>query len=61
MYTISIAVYAQPHFYDIDTFKAWWDIENLALEGKKPRELVQTLKGIDQILQNFAYLKQTKQ
>jgi hypothetical protein len=54
---LCIAVYADPHFANIETFESWWNIENLALGGKKPKVLAQTKNGIEQVMQYLVQLE----
>lgn len=54
---LCIAVYADPHFSHIEAFASWWNIENLALGGKKPKALAQTKSGMEEILQYFLRLE----
>ncbi|WP_041766613.1 MbcA/ParS/Xre antitoxin family protein [Psychromonas ingrahamii] len=56
-FILCIAVYADPHFANIETFESWWNIENLALGGKKPKALAQTKSGIEQVLQYLVQLE----
>jgi len=52
-----LIVYADPHFVNIEAFESWWNIENLALGGKKPKVLAQTKSGIEQVLQYLVQLE----
>lgn len=53
---VCISVYADSEFDDIDCFKSWWNIENLALGGKKPATLAESKEGFDKILQHLVEL-----
>lgn len=56
-FILCIAVYADPHFANIETFESWWNIENLALGGKKPKVLAKTKSGIEQVMQYLVQLE----